>query len=141
MLGGGAADLQPVEAPEVAQLGLAGQAEAGHIMSPRHRTLGTIEPLLKQQTPSGGRAPGLKVGLRARDSESSGPETLLQLNYVISSSVEDGAVVNLCGETVFSTFLILTTDLLAIRQCLCDHFDTIWTIFQHLHDDDLGKDV
>ena len=60
---------------------------------------------------------------------------------MISSSVEDGAVVNLCGETVFSEFLILTTDLLAIRQCLCDHFDTIWTILQHLHDEDLGEDV
>ena len=97
MLGGGAAYLEPVEASEVTQLGLAGQAEAGHVVCPRHRALSTAQALLQQQTPSRGRAPGLKVGLRARDSESSGPETLLQLYYVISSSVEDSAVVNLCG--------------------------------------------
>ena len=38
------------------------------------------------------------------------------------------------------TFRILA-DLLAIGQCLCDHFDTIWSRLDNLHDGDLGEDV
>ena len=51
MLGRGAAQLQSVEASEVAELGLAGEAEAGHVVEPRHRALRAPQPLLQQETP------------------------------------------------------------------------------------------
>ena len=35
----------------------------------------------------------------------------------------------------------ILADLLAIGQCLCDHFDTIWSRLNNLHDGDLGEDV